>query len=432
MKNRLRYLILVIILIVLLANKGQSQPIELWNGNIYTNLIPGNGNYQFSSARYTLFIPKGINQIRGILIHQHGCGMEGTGGPITTDIQYQAFAQKWELAILGPDMYPHEKKCFEWCTPENGSEESLFAALDSLSLMSGHDELKIVPWLLWGHSGGGHWSLSMLNKYPERIIAVVTYSAAFDSTFNYPQAAAKVPVLLRHAGEGDINANWAKCWLTAVHQFSVLRNMNGFASITFNQDQTHNFSYIRYMAIPFFESVLPQRLPLNGSSKLRDMDTTKAWLGDTITNGMVHVYKASDFAGNKLAMSWLPDSTCAAKYQEYITSGTIRDHTAPLAPFNVKIKTLQPKGTEITWEADADIESGIKYFNIYKKDQLLGRYPVSTDFQTFDTNGDNPIPPIAPDMHFQISKVIRARSYKFEITTVNREGLESPKATVVR
>ena len=119
------------------------------------------------------------------------------------------------------------------------------------------------------------------------------------------------------------------------------------------------------MAIPFYESVLKQRLPMNGSSKLRDIDTTKAWLGDTAiynNNNNVKIYKASNFIGNKTAMSWLPDSLCAVRYQEYLMTGTIHDQTTPSPPFNVRIKKLKNKGIKITWEADADIESGIKYF----------------------------------------------------------------------
>lgn len=428
MIDRLKYYSVILTLLVLLGNTGKSKTTELWNGKIYTTIIPGGGNLQFSRAQYTMFIPKGLVQIKGILIHQHGCTMEGTGIQVANDIQYQAFAKKWGLAILAPDIYPHGKNCFEWYNPQNGSEIALFAGLNTLSKMSEHIEIKSAPWLLWGHSGGGHWALSMLNKYPERIIAVVSYSAAFDSLFNYPLTVAKIPVLLRHAGIGDHNSNWAKCWLTAVHNFSKLRNSNGFVSIAHNKNQTHNLSYIRYMTIPFFESVLAQRLPLNGYSNLRDIDTTKSWLGDTITTSQCNIYKASAFNGNKHMMSWLPDSICAEKYKEYVTFGTIRDYTPPSAPFDVKINVLQQPGIEITWEADADIESGIKYFNIYKNGQLLSRYPLDADFQTFNKNGDNPIPPIAPEMHFQVPGIIIDKADKIEVTTVNGDGLESVKA----
>ena len=211
-----------------------------------------------------------------------------------------------------------------------------------------------------------------------------------------------------------------------MHQFETFRKMGGFGSITHNLNQTHNLSYIRLMAIPFFESVLAQRLPLDESSKLRDMNETIAWLGDTITKG-INIYKASTFIGNKQAMSWLPDSVCAVKYREYIETGTIRDKTAPSAPFNVKIIKSKSTCRKIIWEADADIESGIKYFNIYKNDKVVGRYPDNADFQTFNTNGDNPIPSIAPDMYFDISGIISGKSDSFAVSTINRDGLESLK-----
>jgi pimeloyl-ACP methyl ester carboxylesterase len=382
--------------------------------------------HRFESARYTQFVPKGLKLIKGVLIHQHGCTMEGTGIQVATDVQYQAFAKKWGLALLCPDIYPHGKNCFEWNNPQNGSESSLFAGLDRLAAISKHPELINAPWLLWGHSGGGHWSLSMLRKHYNRIIALVAYSAAFDSTFNYPPTAAKVPVLLRHAGDGDLTASWAKCPLTAIHNFERLRRLNGYASIAHNLKQTHNLSYIRYMAIPFFEAVLAQRLPLNGGFILRDMDENKAWLGDTIPNAGGRIYKASSFTGNKLVMSWLPDSTSAAKYLEYINTGTVSDHTPPPAPFHCTIKSTKTKDIEILWEADADIESGIKYFNIYKNGKLLNRYPNDFDFQYFNTNGDNPILPLAPDLRYLIrSSKGYLKSDIYKVSMVNHAGLES-------
>lgn len=428
-KRRMTYFLLIGFFAFLEAESCFAQSFELCDRNIYTTIISGGSDYQFQIAHYTLFIPKGLINIRGILIHQHGCTMEGTGQSIATDIQYQAFAKKWDLAILGPDITPHEKKCMEWSNPDNGSEDALFVALDSLAMKSGHPEINTAPWLLWGHSGGGHWVLSMLSKHPDRIIAVVSYSAAFDPSFNYPESAAKVPVLLRHAGEGDINESWAKCWATAVHQFSTLRNKNGLASIVHNLNQTHNLSYIRQMAIPYFESVLAQRLPCQGF-KLLDMDITKAWLGDTAANSNMKIYKASTYSGSALALSWLPDSVCAAKYKEFILSGTIQDKTAPPSPYDVNMKAFSPDSITITWKADADIESGIKCFNFYKNDKFLLRYPTNKNFQSFDSNGDNPIPAVAPEMRIQISRITFSKDDIFKISTVNGEGLESLSLTV--
>lgn len=419
--------IVVFILIFLFRGNAfcQTEAINAWNGKIYKIEINGGGQLHFVKAKYSLFIPKECNKVAGVLIHQHGCTMEGTGEPIVTDIQYQAFAKKWNIAVLAPDMTPHQKNCMEWSDIDNGSEEALFTALDSLGYKSGHNEIKNVPWLLWGHSGGGNWVLSMLNKHPDRVIALVGYSAAFDIPYDYPPAAYKVPLLLRHAGDND----YEKCWLTAVNNFAKLRNENGLIAIAHNLHQNHNLSYIRYISLAFFESALKQRLPRTGT-KMKDMDERKEWLGDTaITNGVFNIYKGAAFKGNKKALSWLPDSLFAIKYREYVLTGTLQDDTAPPSPYDATF-SFQSDTCAMQWKADADVESGIRCFNIYQNGKLFMRYPEEGDFQKFDLNGDNPIPQVAPPMRINIPGV-KISSGLLEITTVNRQGLESLK-TIVR
>jgi len=387
-------------------------------GKVYSITI-ANPSYKFDHASYSLFIPDSVTTIQGIFIHQHGCTMEGTGQPAAYDIQYQAFAKKWNLAIIGPDLYPKsDGGCQQWIDPENGSGSALFAAIDSFSQLAGHSEIKIAPWLLWGHSGGGYWVLAMLKAYPERILAVASYSAAFDPNWDFPAQAAKVPVLLRHAGSGDINSDEVKCWLTSAHIFTTLRNMDGCVTIAHNLNQTHNFSYIRYMAIPFYEAVLNQRLPKQGSKIMRDMNPLQAWLGDTITN---KTYKSSTYVGDRQKLCWLPDSITAVKWSEYVTTGTVSDKTPPPSPHSVKIFD-----GKIIWEAEADIESGIKCFNIYKNSKLIGQL----NYQSFDTNGDNCSSVILPKMEYRLDLTPVASIDTYAISAINHFNLESLPATI--
>ena len=82
---------------------------------------------------------------------------------------------------------------------------------------------------------------------------------------------------------------------------------------------------------------------------------------------------------------------------------------------------------ELSWNAEADIESGIRYFNIYKNGQLIARYPKEADFQIFDTNGDDAVPVDPPAMVYRISGLAENRIDTIAITTVNRFNLESAK-----
>lgn len=396
---------------------------KLTNGTVYT-ITQKNSSYTFDSARYTIFIPGDITQLQGVFVHQHGCTMEGRGSATAYDVQYQSFAKKWKLAVVGTDLYSAKGNCHDWRNAASGSGDALIRTLQEIGKVSGHPEMANAPWLLWGHSGGGYWALSMLQAYPERILSIFGYSPAFEPGA-YPKAALKVPVMMRHAGPiGD-----ACCWQTSIKEFHKLRAAGGYASIAYTPHQNHNFSYVRYIAIPFFEAVMKQRLPHGakaGYAAMRNMDSTKAWLGDTTS---YNIYKAGAYPGNRLSAAWFPDSLTAAKWREYVVSETVIDRTPPPAPYDLQLKRRHNVTVEVTWKADADIESGISHFNIYKDNQLVGRFPQSGVYQQFDTNGDDAYPLRLPELRADVTLLWNDPG-KIAISTVNHFGLESEKTTI--
>ena len=205
--------------------------------SIYRVTLEGESCPFASKAEYGVFVPGSAKRIRGVLVLQHGCTMEQFGITRPYDLQYQEFARKWDLAVLETALYGD---CFLWRDPQSGTAEALFSVLSLVATKSGHPELEGAPFLLFGHSGGGYWTLGMLRDYPERIIALVAYSAAFDPQWDYPAEAAEVPVLLRHAGPED--APFAACEATARNTFARLRLMDAPACIAFTEGQNHNFS----------------------------------------------------------------------------------------------------------------------------------------------------------------------------------------------
>ena len=154
---------------------------------------------------------------------------------------------------------------------------------------------------------------------------------------------------------------------------------------------------------------------------MRDMDPSQAWLGDTAS---YNIYKAAAYPGKKLAAAWFPDSLTAAKWREYVITGTVIDRTHDL-----QMKRRHNVTVEISWKADADIESGISHFNIYKGSQLVGRFPGSGTYQQFDTNGDDTYPLLPPEMRTDVTLPWNDPD-KISITAVNQFGLESEKAIV--
>ena len=412
--------------VAMLAQKQRSANVEthtLPNGKVFVITQTGT-NYIIDSARYAVFIPDGITAIQGVYIHQHGCTMEGRGLSTAFDVQYQAFAKKWNLAIVGPDLYA-KANCHDWKNPSSGSAVALLKTLKEIGALTGHTEMADAPWLLWGHSGGGYWAQAMMKEYPERIMAVFSYSPGLKPDWDYPKAVQKIPIMIRHAGpEGD-----ACCWQTALKTFHQLRKPGGYASIAYTAHQNHNYSYVRYISIPFYESVLSQRLP-NGKNKgykyMREMDIAKSWLGDTSS---LNIYKASAYPYDKTNASWFADSTTAIKWREYVITGTITDRTPPPAPYNLKINRRHNMTVSLTWKADADIESGISHFNIYKDNQLVSRFPSSGSYQQFDTNGDDAYPLYLPPSQTDITLPWNDQG-KISVSTVNHFGIESTRTIV--
>lgn len=125
-------------------------------------------------SSFTVWIPPNVKTLRGVVVHQHGCG-EGScksGQTGAFDLHWQALAKKHHCALLSP-VYeqPEKANCQLWCDPRNGSDVTFQRALTELGAKSNHPELAAVPWALWGHSGGGHWAGGMTLLHPERVAA---------------------------------------------------------------------------------------------------------------------------------------------------------------------------------------------------------------------------------------------------------------------
>jgi hypothetical protein len=81
---------------------------------------------------------------------------------------------------------------------------------------------------------------------------------------------------------------------------------------------------------------------------------------------------AADFKGNPREAVWLPNAAVADAWMEYVKNGTVGDSSPPSAPFDLKVVAKPDQGNEITWDAEADFESGIGGFIILPRRQGPG------------------------------------------------------------
>ena len=74
-------------------------------------------------VNYTIWIPQDVKTLRGVIVHQHGCGEGSCKSGLTGayDLHWQALAKKHDCALLAPSYeQPDKADCQMWCDPRNG------------------------------------------------------------------------------------------------------------------------------------------------------------------------------------------------------------------------------------------------------------------------------------------------------------------------
>ena len=390
---------------------------------IFEVSVPPQKGERYASAGYRMWIPDGVKTLRAIIIKQHGCGRDGiTYGD---DLQWQELARKWDSALLGTRLTGTSTNCAEWSNPDLGTGRALLEALRQLGGRARHPELEYVPWALWGHSGGAFWCHAMTVRMPERVAGVFLQSGAITVT-NGP--AARVPILLNR-GSNDFPVIIQR----AETAFRMHRAMGGFWSLSVDPKSQYECGQSRSLAIPFFDSILSQRLPVpapaDGQAELMAMNSGNAWVGNLATH---EIAPASAYKGEPLTACWFPNEKVARCWQEFCKTGLVKDTTPPSAPN--RLRAVASDGVVLTWSATADLESGIKTFNVYRDGEKIGSYrtlmanPNSDAFQAAN-EGDEP-EPVDPKMRFVDLTPPKGR-HTYQITTVNGAGLESERSLPV-
>jgi hypothetical protein len=381
---------------------------------------------------FTVWIPDGAETLRGVIVHQHGCG-EGacrSGETAATDLHWQTLAKKWDCALLSPRYHQaQEQNCRLWCDPRNGSGEVFVQALEALAKQSGHPELATVPWCLWGHSGGGFWSSLMQMDYPQRIVAIWFQSGTAHSRWvsgeidapTIPEAAMGIPMIAcpgyKERGHQRFKVAYNGC-------YEMVRDYrHRGAPIAFAPDPKsgHETRDGRYLAIPFFDACLKLRLPdVAGAATLKPVD-----LSEGVYTPLMEDYSGAetlDPIPAQTEANWLPSPELAAKWAEFIRTGEVSDATPPPAPFDLRVD-----GNVLRWNVAIDPESGLGGFIIYRDGKEIGRLPVKPNTRfgrpLFQGNTYHDTPDFnTPEMKFVDPDTSGGR---YEVVAVNAAGLKS-------
>ncbi|HUG19644.1 MAG TPA: hypothetical protein VMM56_11730 [Planctomycetaceae bacterium] len=425
-------------------------PVTLQAATYNVSIEPEPGE-AFGSADYRLWVPDEVATLRGVIVRQHGCG-EGArkfGREHADDPQWQALARKWDCALLGSQLWAPEEDCSTWTIPEDGSARAFLSGLRELAERSNHPELTRVPWCLWGHSGGAMWVCNMTYRYPERVIATFPRSGGLAPTgrefkrsqpaqFGDSPKAIEVPILFCFGEQEDIEGTRFYAGVSAARElFEYGRSKDAPWSLAVHPGSEHENSNSRLLAIRFFDACLKQRLPdaqSRGEGPIAPLAVSreKSWFGDLKS---LKIIRERDGVKDASGMVWLPDTTLARAWREFCERGSLSDSSPPPAPERVAIEETD-EGIKITWSGEADIESGLGSFRVYRDGQMIGeirgpedkRWNPHQHYHAWNYS-DQPLWGTEfPPKEFLDTTTKLARGVVYEISTVNQAGLESARA----
>jgi hypothetical protein len=403
---------------------------------------PGELSYP---VNYTIWVPPQVKTVRGVIVHQHGCGEGSCKSGLTGafDLHWQALAKKHDCALLAPSYeQPDKAECQMWCDPRNGSAAAFQKCLVDLGAKSGHPELAKAPWALWGHSGGGHWAGGMVMLHPERVVAAwlrsgvplfkVNPDRPSIKAHTLPDAALQVPVMCNPGTQEGVtvkDGRFAAVWPANEAFFTEVRGKGGLVSVAVDPLTAHECGNQRYFAIPWLDACLSVRLPKVPGEPLQPMPTNDVWLGP-ITGG--EAVPAAKFSGDPLTAAWLPNEAVARGWTQYVKDTAVTDTTPPPAPTNVRAT-----GNELRWEAEADLESGLASFVIERDGKFLANVPEKGKnpfgrviFQNLQYS-DTPTQPLV-SMQFTDTTAEPGKQHAYRVIAVNTVGAKSQPSAAAR
>ncbi len=385
-------------------------------------------------AEWRIWIPDGVKTLRGVIVHQHGCGLGScdSGRTAVDDLHWQSLAKKHDCALIGVS-YRQDGPCEAWCHPQNGSARSFLAALDHFGKKNGHPELNVVPWAMWGHSGGGHWCGSMVQLYPERIVGAWLRSGHPDCVGNtfeklpLSDAAKATPIILNLGllEKKGTNKQFNGIWSRAIPYVLTMRKAGAMLGVLVDPKTSHECGNSRYPAIRFLDICLTQRLPEKaGTAVLRPMPQ-----GLVKNTECLMKMNLDEFTEHGL---WYPSADFFLCCRQYSKTATIDDTTPPPPPSSL---SFDHKTKILKWEANADPESGLASFRILRNGVEIARIPEKPNnrfglslFQGLSYS-DTPVPPVAKMEYCDTSAPDGLPSPQYRVSTVNTVGLESDGIT---
>lgn len=121
----------------------------------------------------------------------------------------------------------------------------------------------------------------------------------------------------------------------------------------------------------------------------------------------------------------MPNEAIAKAWARYVKDTALIDISPPPAPTNLRVD-----GNQLTWQAEADVESGLAGFVIERDGKFLANIPEKGKnpfgrpvFQNLQYS-DTPSQPLV-EMRFIDTTAEAGKKYDYQVISVNTTGLAS-------
>jgi hypothetical protein len=271
----------------------------------------------FELGDFALYVPAGVNAIRGVILTLGGPNTKGfaTGAPFGAPVpepeaslqtlgeSFRAIAAARELAILGTSL----------SAMANGPESDglILDAVRAAEEASGRRGLATGPLLVYGMSDGAPQASGFTARHPERV-AGLFLKVPESFTALTSGASLRVPTFMVLA---ELDALADNASLTAA--FEANRRAGGLWALAEERGVPHHSLSLsqRLLTLLWMRTVLELRMPASPSGLLRDLAESAGWLGDPATGD---VSSWTTYAGDRAAATWLPSQEAAEQWQDFV------------------------------------------------------------------------------------------------------------------
>jgi hypothetical protein len=323
---------------------------------------------EIDGVEINLWIPDGVKVLRGALVNPADAKVGG--GNWGETFRHHGFAH---MGLMIRDLKRGGRATVV--------QTAMDKALKEFAEKSGHPELERIPLCFAGMSKGGGWSAEIAKQLPERTIAFGNICGWIADT-KTTTTIFKTPALFVIGGTPD-----GYKMLDAIpRDYDPARQQGAVWTLALQWGVGHDFANANALLLPFFDAVIPLRLPadanaVSGPVKLKDLNVEDGWLGDRSTweGNFATIASWADYKGDKSTAVWLPNSYVASVWRAFVSKDApVRIDAATVDgsskfPESGKRGIIVPSGTTIVFEAAVKDGFAVKEITFFDGDKPLGK-----------------------------------------------------------